>query len=105
MYISFDSKTPGIELRPCVVDGLSHLLNLGASFLHEFKCLLDFSNRTVTSKVLDFNLPFLNREMKNCKDWAKEIIDNVADHSFCHEIQRPWSTSGWESKQSGNLLV
>ena len=78
LYVNFCSKTPGVEIRLTVVQGLLHSLNLGALFLHEFKCLLDFSNRTVTSKVLDFNLPFLNGEMKNCKDWAKEVIDNVA---------------------------
>ena len=96
MYISFDNRVPGVEIRPCIVQGLSHSLNLGASFLHEFKCLMDFSNRTVTSKVLDFNLSFLRGEMKNCNNWTKELIQNVNDHPFCQTIQRPWSTKDWD---------
>ena len=47
-------------------------------------------------KNVGFSLTFLNGEMKNCKDWTKEVIANVADHSFCNEIQRPWSTMDWD---------
>ena len=92
LYIQFDDKMPGVEVRPCIVQGLSHSLNLGSSFLHEFNCLLDFSNRTVTSKTLNFNLAFLDGELRNCSNWTKEQIHNVNDHPFMQVNQRPWST-------------
>ena len=34
--------------------------------------------------------------MKNCNQWTKEAINNVNDHPFMQQIQRPWSTKDFD---------